>query len=258
MENNQSAPQLPQQPVSVATPAKSHFLPMLIGGILLLIVGAASGYFIASSSSTTPTPQPTVALSPTTMPISVAPTTTTNDLPTDWTTKTSSTCKVTLSIPPKKAPYYIPKTTQGINDEGRYWLFEERANTGDALFTHLVNAYMGNPSELGNDYLSGSVNVLCGPNTSNYTTSSLVTAYEKRYTDGTYSGLTIKEKETVSLWNKDVTKLIIAGGMFDEYPSYLFATPTHVYMITTLSKSENPFVKQTTQKVFENLKFLDN
>lgn len=272
MDPINQAPQPPQQnqlPQTNLPKSKTKF-PFILGGVLLLLLVGGGAYYLgtqlnkedlASSNQNKIDilPTSTVQSIPTETATS-SPAQSTNYIPSDWTFKTSSTCNVSFPIPPKKSPYYTPKTpsSPGVGDDGRYWIFEESNNTEDKLFKNIAYTIMRGDGELGSGYVSGMVTVNCGQNTNNYTTQTLLDSYTKNFTDGTYAGLTVSKKEFTTLWGRQVAAIYVEGGMaVSTKPEYLFATKNHVYKIDKVSMSQNTIIQQTTDTVLKNLQFKD-
>jgi len=245
------------------------FLTILLGCIVLIVVGAGAYYLgmqrnqplLVSTPSTDevsktnnlPTVSPTSIV--TTPVASVSPTT---NIPAGWTMMESPICHIQVPLPPKKAPYYIPRdsSASGVNDIGNWWrLTENDAGDYQKFFTHQTIITLSNPDDMGSGYISGLVNIDCGANSKNYTTQSFVDAYAKQFTDGSFSALQFQSEGSVSLWNMTVLKGKVSGGMRDENYYYFVATPSTLYMIHTLSDSQDAFVQRTTKQIFDAIQF---
>lgn len=180
----------------------------------------------------------------------------TNNIPGNWTTKKSTLCNVSLPRPPKEAPYITLGSLNENMDGGAFWQFSENDKYSDDMFTYSVSVFYENPEALGSGYVAGSVQITCSQNKDGLTTDTLLAAYEKKFTDGVYQGFKIKSKKEVNKWGKRVWEIKHTGGMFDENnPTYYFATPNHIYSVNRVALSQNNFVKETTEKIFNNLQF---
>ena len=252
----------PPQQENIPPAKKPSKILTLIGALLLLGIGAAGGYFLAQTTMK----EETEALSPT--PTIAAPTISptqqvTSAVPADWTVMTSKTCNIQIPLPPKKPPYAMPddpKTDYPIGDEGKYWRFEESKTQADinSDYTDIVHVFMRADDELGSGYVAGSVYVQCAKNIKKLSTAGLVEHFEKPFTGDPNSVLKVTKKETLTLSGQQLTAVYVNGGMFDgTLPTYLVATKDHLYQITNVSMSTNPFIKETTEKIFSLIQFND-
>ncbi len=232
--------------------------------ILIAIVGFGGYYIGAQNSSPKVEPSPVAqtstqtSASPTPSPAAQS----TSTLPSGWTYQEDKFCNVSIPVPPKSEPYYIPdnpNTPPSVtNDEGGWWHFEKRAyepSPTEKFFTNDTMAIFKQP-EAASDHVPGFVQVICGSNNKNYTTASYVEDYKKQFTDGTFGGLNFEEVGTKTLWGKQVIESNITGGMYsgDDH-EYYFVTPSKVYRIRKLSYSQLQIIKDTTNQIFDNLKF---
>lgn len=265
MDEQNSQPTIPQQPpVAKDSPLTqgANKLLLIIAAIALLGFGMLGGYMLRGSTTPFSTNESSLeAISPTPQLPTETPSPTKNPIPADWTVKTSMKCNVGVPIPPKKEPYLIPddpKTPPSVNDEGRFWQYQESTNSEAKQFKNVAYATLITGNELGSDYAPGVVSVECDQNTKNFSTDTLVEDYETQFKDGTFSGITIAKKTPQTLWGKEVIALIIQGGMFDDNePQYLFATDKHIYRVHKTAMSSNIFVKETTNTILQNLQFED-
>lgn len=188
-----------------------------------------------------------------------SPTNNSSSVPSDWTSQTSIACNVIFSIPPKKAPYYTPDdptTSPDTAEDGAFWQFQE--NKGEDLFKNASRVTFLHPKVMGSGYVPGMVSANCSSNDGNYTSESLLQKYRSNFENGTYTGLEIINVKNVSLWGKKVYAVYIKGGMSDELnPGYLFATEKHIYLVNKIAMSSSSFVKETTEIIFNSLRFND-
>lgn len=249
-------------------PAKKNgygLLTLLLVAFIALVMGAAGGYFFGMQGGVDglgmkpePTPTPTEVLAEDEMP---EPTTALlPNLPANWRYQQSDACRVSVPLPPKEEPFYIPDnpdTPPAVNDEGGWWQYEAHGsdNPNDAFFDNQAIAVFKNPDAPGSGYVPGLVQVMCGPNTQRYTTQEYIAAYGKQFTDGTFSGLEFVPGSEVSMWDRQVTPVTITGGMYSGELEYFFATPTTLYRVRTVTMSTNTIIQDTTRQIFEGLLF---
>lgn len=265
MDEQTPLPNIPQQPTATQDPPltqSSNKLLLIIAAIALLGFGLLGGYILRGNTYQSPIgDSAVVAMSPAPQLPTEIPSPTKNLIPADWTVKTSMKCNVGVPIPPKKEPYLIsddPKTPPSVNDEGRFWQYQESTNSEAKQFKNVAYATFITGNELGSDYAPGVVSVECDQNTKNFSTDTLVEDYETQFKDGTFSGIAIAKKTPQTMWGKEVIALIIQGGMFDDNePQYLFATDKHIYRVHKTAMSSNIFVKETTNTILQNLQFKD-
>jgi hypothetical protein len=182
-------------------------------------------------------------------------------LPLNWITKTSAMCNVDFPLPPKEEPYYHPldpNKTPSLTDDvgsGRYWQFEERENSM-FQFTHVATARYANDSEL-SGYISGAVQVFCAKNTDSYDSKQALNQLNFFLAEGQGSVVKIISSNKTTQWNKEVYELTFEGGMFDSNQKhYLFTTSSNWYLVTKIIKTQTETIKDTTNQIFNNLKFL--
>lgn len=73
-----------------------------------------------------------------------------------------------------------------------------------------------------------------------------------------FQGLELASVNSETKWNRKVYEVSVKGGMSDKNNlEYLFATGKNVYRIGWVSMASNPFVKETTETIFNNLNFKD-
>lgn len=236
---------------------KGGLLIILSFFIVLILVGAGAYYFglkqnpsIEPQMSSHATVAPMLKISP---PPASSPVT----LPPGWSYQLSNECSVSMPLPPKQEPYYIPEspdTPPAVDDEGGWWHYESSSTRTDKFFTDSNVAIFKHP-EAASGYISGMVEVRCGPNKNNYSTSQFVEEYSKQYSDGTLSGLTFTNLGDASLWNQKVARVSLTGGMASGEPEYMFATPSKLYKVSRLNHSNLQIIKDITDQIFQNLQF---
>ena len=238
--------------------SQKGFVPLLIVLILTALVG---GYLVYQN-------QPKPASSPQPTPQSSA------QLPDDWVFKTSSTCNVSIPLPPKKPPYYsmcdpdkesctglsFNETFYDDSKSGRYWQFEDFPL--DFFFTKNTSwVIFRGEYEGGGEYTpAGIVEVRCAPNNQNYDTDALLSKFESDLIkDNQQLQLTrkIKDQKEINLWGKKVIFIILDEGSYGEFNYYLFATTKYIYMVYKAAGSKTQSVIDNTDQIFNNLQFLD-
>lgn len=286
METENSNQQTPQSAttnqsfIPPSSPSQSKRFILISAIIIALLAFGIGGYVLgtrknesASTYKQSPgsTSVPTVQTSPTSIPTEI-PAQETSTLPADWTLKLSTTCNVKMPLPPKKAPYYFeynPNRAPSVtNDEGsgRYWQFEEY-EAGMFIFKTTARAIFRTPEEA-SGYVSGDVEVICAPNTVNYTTDSLIAKLESDFSKVMYTApdtaesnpdaIKIKSKRESIMWGRKVWIVKFQGGMFGNDDHYIFATNKNIYLVRKVARSQNQTVQDTTTKIFTNLQFLSN
>ncbi len=253
---NQLSNPLPIEPKSSG---KLKWVGFGIFGILLIFLFGFLGYYLGSNEKKNVVingidSSPTISL-PTITPISTPKKV--SNIPKNWNTVSAGICGVTIPLPPRVSPYYIPRPekpdTTNLDNNG-YWVYEE--NIGGEMYTHSVMAIFRNPDLGGSEYIPGGVFVNCGPNTQKFTSETLVDDYIKTYITPYPDELTLKKRETVSLWGEKVIALTIQGGMFaNNEPYYFLVKNDLIYQISKASMSKNNMIKQATQIIFDNLSF---
>lgn len=233
----------------------------LIMGIIigfLIAGGLFAAYTLGTKTGSTTTQTNDVSPAPSLMTVTT-PLPEADTLPEKWSLQKSSNCNIAIPLPPKEAPYITPNTTQSEMDSGAFWQIEERDNSADSqsLFKKSISTFYRNPNALGSGYIAGIVSVQCSTNTSGLSTDDLFKSYENWFNSlGNSDIVQISNKRVSTKWGRSVWEVYHKGGMYDELnPQYFFATPTHIYSINQTSMSQDSFVKETTNKIFENLTF---
>lgn len=295
MENtNQNS--LPVQSSPQSQPSKNIFsnqrgnVPIIIGGVLLLLIIAGGAYYLGTRQNQPVQQQattvPTDQSSPTAQPTQEA-NQNTSLIPNDWIYKTFADCGVRFPIPPKKEPYYStpnpnrPPSVTNDDGSGRFWDFPRGVTSN--LLSKFPNGYENHKqanawyatAEEASGYVSSAVSVSCLPNTSNFnniTALSSLKAKLQEYNQDTgekgmgASTYTVKSSNEVSRWNQKVYDLTVAeyyanpgGQPYTNNVEYtVFTTPKFIYEVRILGATENSFVKETANKIFDNLQFTSN
>lgn len=183
-----------------------------------------------------------------------------SEIPAGWTREQSEGCTASIPLPPKQDPYYIDpgKSANYGVDAGSWWHLKNQpySNPQDKFFTNETLVTFQKPDQ-NNDYIAGLVQIICGPNTKNYTTQTFVDAYSAQYTDGTFGDLSFSKIGEMPMWGRMVTIALIQGGMYDNNSEFYFATPQKIYRIRKISNSTNDFIEKTTERIFNNLQFVN-
>ncbi len=244
-------------------------LPLIIGGLVLIIVVAGVSYYLGmqatspkniiqpednNSNAVIPVPvdESTVVEDDTiSEPVQVA-----NNIPSDWTIKTSEACSVSIPIPPKSGLYYKPEnsgTPPSItNEAGSYWQFEEQQGSA-FIYTNSVEVFFAHPENASGT--AGSVSISCNPGSISRTTDELIAQYEPIANDESGRAPTIKSKRQVTMWGRPVMVVRFEGEFNGDQEYYMFATADNIYMIRKVADSNNQFVRDTTDQIFNNLQF---
>ncbi|MFC1626869.1 hypothetical protein ACFL1P_01545 [Patescibacteria group bacterium] len=275
-ENNTPQPQTDTiQPTPESTqqiPHKQNKWLVTFFVVIILVLLSSTGFFayqnyqLKQVSIPKPVGTPIVAKpSPEITSIPTESAEITPNIPADWTTKTSATCNIKVPLPPKKEPYYIPEnpdTPPAVDDEGAFWQFRE----GDAhqfLFTYVVSTMLTHP-ENASGYIPGNLDIMCAPNSNNYTSSALLEKIrldldtnKSQPADFAPASISITNERDVNMWGKQVKVVNFTGGMYGSIDYYIFSTDTHLYQVSKKIMSTNPIVKDTVDQIFDNLRFLE-
>lgn len=266
----------PQTPAVQPEPQVSNGYKLsvvIVVAILTLIFGGAGGYLLGKLQSkpsndirltTQQLPTPTEMNYPTETATIQPNTQNASNLPVDWTYQQSNLCNVKFPLPPKKAPYYSeynPNRQPSVTDDegsGRFWQFEEY-EASMFLFNTTSRIVFRAPEEA-SGYVSGDVEVICTPNTTGYTTQTLITKLESDLSvnDGSAESVTIKSKRNGTMWGQNIIIVKFRGGMFDDSDHYIFATSKNLYLVRKIAMSQNQTVKDTAEKILTNLQFVTN
>ncbi|PIP64016.1 hypothetical protein COY89_01410 [Candidatus Roizmanbacteria bacterium CG_4_10_14_0_8_um_filter_36_36] len=285
MENQtyQNTPQIrPQSQASIPSTSNwSKIILFVIFGLAVAIGLVLLGIQIGKKQISKPI---TISLQPTFFPTptTVNPTTIPTipkpivSLPAGWIYQ-SKDCNVGFPIPPKETPYYQPfnpnRPPPVTEDEGsgRFWDFPRGVSypkllskllIGDVEWKQASATYAATDEASG--YFSQTVVVSCIPNGGRYTNNSALIAslsteldryntsdVEKEMQPATYK---IKNSVPLSRWGEDVIDLVVTEGIVDNKYT-IFVTPQNIYEVKVFGNTNNDFVKETAQKIFNNLLF---
>lgn len=179
-------------------------------------------------------------------------------VPAGWSVVTSQYCNLSMVQPPKAEPYYY-EVGSGKDpveaDEGSVWTFSESTDLESPLRGFDRRASMLKRTVLGGDYMPGWVSVYCRENSENYTTDSFATAF---IAEQNATSVKVGSSEQTTMWDRPVYAVTYDGGLINPTKvHYIFATPTHLYEISTQIDSENPVVKESTEYILNNIVFGD-
>lgn len=176
-------------------------------------------------------------------------------LPKGWTYQESKLCGVDIPLPPKEDPYITV-------DRQEYWTFQEaRQDYQGIFFPDVAVAMLQNPEKGGSGYVAGAVIVSCGENTHGEIPEEAAARYAAHLENLNQevppeARVTLVSKEKTTLWGKEVQVVGLSGGMFTaDDRMYIATTKDMVYFISHPQMSQDAFVRQTTETVFNNLKF---
>lgn len=203
------------------------------------------------TSRSTSTPQPPTATPEATLQSEF-------DVPSDWIRKSSDTCAMTLAIPPPEEPYMIPRDPNtppsSLDDEGKYWIFEEQG-ASLLMLDHQARALFKNPELPASGYVSSAVEVFCAPNTGGYTTESFMVKIQNDLLEN-YSVIKLKTVGETQMWGRDVRTASFEGGTFDGRDTYyIFTTQSHLYMVRSYGQSTNYDVRAVRDMILLGLAF---
>jgi len=176
----------------------------------------------------------------------------------DWSREKSIVCGTTFAIPPIEEPYIIPRDPNtppsSIDDEGKYWIFED-AGSKLLMLNHMSRAIFKNPELPASGYVSSAVEVYCADNTEKFTTESFFVKIQNDLLQN-YSVIKLKTVGGAGLWGREVRTATFEGGTFDaNHMYYVFATNTHVYMVRAYGESTNPDVQAIRDQILLGLQF---
>jgi hypothetical protein len=189
-------------------------------------------------------------------------------VPADWIFVKSEKCNVLFPLLPKKPPYYreidsstYPPSRIDDNDSGRFWQFEEYGSfedysSGDGNVT--TRTIYRAADEDGSELVAAAVEVTCWFNTNSHTTKTWAMHFEQLVLNN--PATKVESKQDDNMWGKRVTIGQFVGGLYGIYGDdsyYLFATEKHTYKIRTVIGSTTKLTRDTTNKILNNLVFLD-
>jgi len=280
--------QLPQQPP--VEPIKSEKPKLLLIFLVTLeivtvLIAVYFAYQFTQLKKQITQPQPTSSpVSGLNLPTTEPTSQPTASLPSGWTYK-SDACNVRFPIPPKQAPYYQvanPNRQPSITSEegsGRFWDFPRGGSypnllakllTGNAEYKQASAMYASVGEASG--YISSAVVVSCIPNTVNSDNQGMLDTLKSKLLEFNQStgekGMeankyTIQSIKEISKWSKKVLNLAVSeyfensgGQPFTNSVEYtILATPQYLYEVRVFGGTTDSFVKETAQKIFDNLSF---
>lgn len=265
-------------------PKKKAPLLLISFIVLLLSVTGVLGYKYyevkqqldnQQPSVSTPLPSPQlVVTSPT--PVE-SPQLETPKIPANWVYKADQECNTQFPIPPREKPYIDEQSSM-------FWDFP-RGAIYPIMLSKIIqdDNIQNNPSfsqsntmyaseMAASGYIPAAVSVSCVKNTTNLNNQSMLKLLEEnlqkynsqnnseRMEAGSY---TISSSKTIDKWGQSVVDLKISeyyqnsGGepYTKQTESIIFATPTYLYEIKVFGMTEEAFVIDTANQIFDNLKF---
>ncbi len=269
VENANQQSSVPQQPGPQAHSQHPHMLFMGLGAVALIGMGLLGGYLLWGNNRTaslnvnernqavTTATQASPTQVVTEAPIKALE----SNIPADWTYHASTLCDVSFPIPPKKEPYYTIKLPTGgaTNDNNRYWRLRDTKDNGIFLFKDSAFALyeFETPPQLGNGYTPGLVRVFCAPNTEDLTTLALVNKVDEEGKRSDRSGQIVSKRQTQK-WGETVYAVIFDGlqgaTVNKNNERYFYADAKKIYFIDAVSESSNQVVRDTTEKILNNIR----
>ena len=201
-----------------------------------------NGNLTAKNAVSIPTPTPTKGI-----------------IPPDWLIKKSSSCEMTISMPPAIEPYVIPRDPNTapsyLDDEGKFWVYED-IETKFFMFNRLNRAIFKDPEAVGVGYVSAAVEVYCMPNDEGYTAETL----EKKLIDNlaeNFSVVSITESIDDVVWGYKAKLIKFTGGNFGDNKEQfiLFATQKRGYIIRATGATQNRDIIDVRSFILNSLVF---
>jgi len=272
-------------------PSLKKKTPWLLISIIVLLLSATGvlGYKyyelqqrVDKLQLSTPQPSPQLVANsplPKQSPILVA-----NQIPDDWSYQTNGECGVKFPIPPKIKPYFHSQDSSSqpsVTSEegsGRFWDFPRGGVYPNMLskvakyeLVKQANAMYATAGEA-SGYVSAAVSVSCVKNTTNLNNQIILQLLEENIQKYNLqdnsermeaSSYTISSSNTINKWSQLVIDLKASeyyqnpGGKpyTKQTESIIFATPTYLYEIKVVGQTEDSFVMNTANQIFDNLKF---
>ena len=278
----------PIQPVLIPEKPKTNFTMIGLVVLACLIVFGFGGFYLGKQLSTVPkqntdTAQSTTSPVPTPEATAITTNPTAQDtskLPKGWKYKSNNQCGVQFAIPPKADPYYKPydpnrppSVTEDLGS-GRFWDFPRGGsypNILSKLYTtkidldpqQAITMYASEGEASG--FISRAVSVSCIKNdqlkiVDNEDMLSTLKGEMEKYNQSTdEKGMQaqtykIKSSTPATRWGQKVLDLVVTEDTNDV--SYtMFVTPKYVYEVRNFGATNDAFVKETSQKIFDNLAF---
>ncbi len=252
-------PTQPAQEIKESKVAEPKRKTATILGMLVLTLLIAGVYylFVMQAAIQAPTEVPNATLPPNEEPVETIGSET-NQISAEWTLQTTDLCGVTIPIPPKQEPYYSFSYPEdgAATDNGRFWQFEDQAESTLYLFKKSAMAVFSFESGPSNGYTPGLISVHCADNTSGYTNETLLAAMRDNFQEN-YPESGIKIASVVNnRWGREVLDVRLSYAESDAVDTAtIFATPQYIYYVYLKSDSSNPGVVDTANKIFEDLQF---
>lgn len=180
------------------------------------------------------------------------------EIPTSWSSKKSIECNTIFRIPPTEEPYIIPRDPNtppsSIDDEGKYWIFEEYESPL-LMLKNVARVIFKNPEFPGSGYVSSAVEIHCAKNNQDFTTESFFVKIQNDLLEN-YSVIKLKTMGGTKLWEREVRIAKFQGGTFDENDIYyIFATESHIYMIRLFGETLNSDIQTVRDQILLGLQF---
>ncbi len=195
----------------------------------------------------------------------------TESLPAGWEYKVAAECSVSFPVPPRSNPY-IDST------DGSFWQFSRGGvypNMLSKLNAWNSDSYkratmMFSPEDAeGSGYIPSAVSVTCLPNVTKLDNDALLENLNDgiaRYNaDDGEKGLQAENYSIVSSikilrWGQEVVDLTVKEGSSEStsdnlYSYTIFATSDYLYEVRIFQETEDSFVRDTAQKIFNHLVF---
>ena len=238
------------------------FTPIyLVLGVLILVIVAGGAYYLGSAKNQTSQPKqvndpnPTQQSSPSSVSEQANPTSKSNSM-SGWISKKSAYCNVTFTYPTDKAPYFEYIGGDSSNPQNkRFWQLREAMGASDGHKVFKSNSSLMYVADIeASGYIAGMVGVQCAAN-AGYTLDNAPDIYASGF--GADAGIKVKSKRITKMWGRDVATAKFEGGMFSDNEIYFVVTDKNIYKIDKRSDSDKELVRNTTDQIFNNLKFCE-
>lgn len=180
-----------------------------------------------------------------------------NSIPENWLLKKSSTCGITLGLPPVEEPYVIPRDPNtkpsATDDEGNIWMYED-IEADFFMFDRLVRAIFKDPQEPGSGYVSSAVEFYCSRNSAENDVASLENQLSENLRQN-FSVVKIKESIDDVLWNRPAKLIKFSGGSFGEERYILYATQNYSYIIRSFGSTTNKDINDVRDFILNTVQF---
>lgn len=180
-----------------------------------------------------------------------------NSIPENWLLKKSSTCGITLGLPPVEEPYVIPRDPNtkpsATDDEGNIWMYED-IEADFFMFDRLVRAIFKDPQDPGSGYVSSAVEFYCSRNTAETDVASLENQLSENLRQN-FSVVKIKESIDDVIWNRPAKLIKFSGGSFGEERYILYATQNYSYIIRSFGSTTNKDINDVRDFILNTAQF---